>query len=71
MDDDLAQSKAYRIKAIQARNKAASVNDADVHQTLLEIAADYESMANTLDALRRSKATLKRLGQESLGEESE
>jgi hypothetical protein len=32
-----------------------------VRQTLLQIAADYESMANTLEALRRSKATLKRL----------
>jgi hypothetical protein len=61
MDDEIAQSKAYRIKAIEARNKAETKSDPDVRETLLQIAADYESMANTLEALRRSKATLKRL----------
>jgi hypothetical protein len=62
--DDLALIQEYRTKAVGAREKAASVADSDIRATLLQIAADYESMANTLKALSRSKATLKRLEEE-------
>ena len=65
MKDDLAQTKNYRTKAIKARNKAAALSDPDMRQIMLQIAADYESMANTLEALRRSQATLKRLDEDS------
>ena len=67
-DGEMAQlpdSQTYRIKAIEARNKADTKSDADVRETLLQIAADYESMANTLEALRRSEDTLKRLDENS------
>jgi hypothetical protein len=60
-----ADSETYRIKAIEARNKANTKSDAHVRETLLQIAADYESMANTLEALRRSEDTLKRLDDNS------
>jgi hypothetical protein len=65
MDDETAQCKQYRIKALEARNKAETKSDPDVRETLLQIAADYESMANTLEALGRSKVTLKRLDENS------
>ena len=62
---EVADSNTYRIKAIEARNKADTKSDPEVRETLLQIAADYESMANTLEALRRSEDTLKRLDKNS------
>ena len=61
----LPDPETYRTRAIEARNTAGAKSDADVRETLLQIAADYESMANTLEALRRSEDTLKRLDKTS------
>jgi hypothetical protein len=65
MDEELKLAEGYRTKAREAKVKAASMPDSDIRETMLQIAADYESMANTLEALLRSRATLKRL--EDLG----
>lgn len=45
----------------KARQTAASMRNADMRETMLQIAADYESIANTLKALDRSRATMRRL----------
>ena len=58
-------AKTYRTKARQARVKAQAMRDPEARQTMLQIAADYESIANTLDAVARSRVTPKRLDEES------
>jgi len=65
MEDELKQASDYWTKAAQAKTTAASMKDPDMRQTMLQIAADYESIANTLQALHCSQATLKRLEEET------
>ena len=46
----------YRNLAKEARRKATATSDIDLHQSYLELAADYEAVAETLDRIRRGLA---------------
>jgi hypothetical protein len=47
--------KCWRDRAQDARTLAERMNEADVRETLLRIADDYERSAGRADEIRRSK----------------
>jgi len=53
MDEETPKAKQFRKKAAEARAEAEKMTMTQAKQMLLEVAANYERLADTLDANAR------------------
>jgi hypothetical protein len=60
VDDELARAEELRDKATDARERALTMIDVEMRAILKGIAADYDTMAQTLETIHKSKTALER-----------
>jgi len=58
MSIETETAQRYRVRAEEVRTIASDDHNLVTHDALMKIAADYERMANTLDAIDRTNQVL-------------
>jgi len=57
-DEDLHRAARYRIRAVELRAMATNGLDPAIKTALLQVANDYEAMAQTMESIHRTNAAI-------------